>query len=363
MGMYARLTCLRRTGTPAAFAGTVRDLLKARNVVEAEDPAEADRLLMIAPAGEGWLMVADHLEDLSASMYDADGLLTALGQAPDTQALDVTIADSDHLILSLVGAGSGQSYLVIGHRGIVEGALEPWEGLLAPRRTIDDIHKAFNKRSIFIEEQFPAIKDLFGIDLAAFHNAAAISDGKPLPADKVLMHLKSIPAPSQSIGAPKLEVDERQRENVIVNDGWPQIPLGLITHFPGFRLESRGGAAKGLRVHLTGTALDCGLIEIVSAELQRRSKMSEQAEKLKPVPEPTPAGILLRFPEIEVRDWLKPDLTKRMGVDTSAHDLLLFVYCRALQIGEGELEVEAHFTMPPSAPVRTSCPVAVLPDM
>ena len=62
MGLFARFACLRQDGTAKDLARTVRDLLLARNVVETPDPAAAERLLMIASAGDGWLMAFDHVE-------------------------------------------------------------------------------------------------------------------------------------------------------------------------------------------------------------------------------------------------------------------------------------------------------------
>ena len=62
MGLFARFTCLRHDGTAKDLARTVRDLLQTRNVVETPDPAAAERLLMIASAGDGWLMAFDHVE-------------------------------------------------------------------------------------------------------------------------------------------------------------------------------------------------------------------------------------------------------------------------------------------------------------
>jgi hypothetical protein len=65
MGLFTRFRCLRHDGTAKDLVQTVRDLLRSRNVVETPDPATAERLLMVAPAGDGWLMVVDHVEERS----------------------------------------------------------------------------------------------------------------------------------------------------------------------------------------------------------------------------------------------------------------------------------------------------------
>jgi len=363
MGLFAHLTCLRRNGTAQDFAPIIRGLLQARNVVEAPDPATADRLLLIAPAGDGWLMVVDHVEDLSTSTYDSDRLLAELIHAPDAVALDIIVADSDQLVLSLHHAGNPPSLLVVGHGGIEEGAPEALQRLLLAGQSVEDIRTAFSKPTIFIEALFPALKPLFGVDLAAFRDSMNTLIGAPIGEGSVLLRLKAVPAPGQVIGPPRLDVNDAERENTIRNRSYPQIPLGLITNFPGFTFKSRGGAAQGLDVRLAGSALAQGLIEIVSAELrQQHPTDSTLNRQVKIEPELSPAGAALRFEDIEVPDWLERDPTK-VRAHNAPHDLLMFLYCRALRVGEGELEAEAHLITPQSAPIRTSCPVIVLPEM
>jgi hypothetical protein len=259
MGLFARFTCLRHEGSAKDFAPTVRDLLRSRNVVETPDPAAAERLLMIAPAGEGWLMVFDHVEDPGEAMADADGLLAELGRTSGTLALDIIVADSDDLVFLLTEAGELQAQLAVDRRGL-NGALEPWQRLLLPGQSVEDIRRAFAKPTTFIEEHFPALKPLFGIDLAGFGEIWRHQSGHPLREDTVLLRLKAVPAAGQVIGPPKLEVDETQRQNFILNRAFPQIPRGLVTAFPAFSFYSRGGGARGLEVRLSGSALKDRLI-------------------------------------------------------------------------------------------------------
>src|SRR5262245_42480333 len=205
MGLFARFVCLRGEVTANDLAGTVKDLLRQRNVFETADPAAAERLLMIAPAGDGWLLVFDHLEDPSVAMGDADGLLEEIGRTAGNLALDIFVADSDELILFLNNGSDWQARpsLVIGHRGLKGGASEPWQRLLLPGQSVDDIGKAFAKTTTVIEEHFPALKPLFGIDLAAFNEVGKILNGQPSAPDVVLLRLKAVPAPGQSVGPPK----------------------------------------------------------------------------------------------------------------------------------------------------------------
>jgi hypothetical protein len=363
MGLFARFTCLRHDGTAMGFAPMVRDLLQARNVVETLDPAATERLLMIAPAGDGWVMVFDHVERPGEALSDNDGLLRELSCSPGRTALDIIVGDSDDLILLLIDGGELQSQLEIGRRGLKSGALEVWQRLLLPGKSVEDIRRAFATRVTFVEEYFPVLKPLFGIDLTAFKEVDRMLNGSSSHGDTVLLRLKAVPAPGQTVGPPKLEIDERQRQNFIVNRSYPQIPLGLVTNFPPFSFQSRGGGARGLHVKLNGSALHGGMIEIVASNLVRRHPTDRNLNlDVEAVPEITPACVVLRFGKVEVPDWVQQDqlIPRRLA---SLHDLSVFVYARGIKVGEGELTAEAHLVEPKSASIETSYPVIILPAM
>jgi hypothetical protein len=283
---------------------------------------------MIAPAGDGWLMVFDHVEDPGAAIADGDGLLAEVGRTSGALAIDIIVADSDDLVFLLTQAGELLAQLTIDRRGL-HGALEAWQPLLLPGQTIEDLRRRFSTRPTFIEEHFPALKSLFGIDLTAFNEVDRMRNGLLSRGDAVLLRLKAVPTPGQSVGSPKLLVDEVQRQNFIANRGYPQIPLGLVTNFPAFSFQSRGGGARGLHVKLSGSALHGGMIEIVSSNLIRRHPTDRNLNlDVEAVPEITPAGVVLRFDKVEVPDWVQPDqLIPRRSL-ASLHKLSVFVYAR-----------------------------------
>lgn len=201
MGLFARFVCLRRDSTAGDLARSVRSLLQARNVAEAQGPAIGERLLLIAPAGDGWLMVVDHLEHPSEAIPDRDGLLAELGHSPGKIAVDIVVADSDDLILSLIDESGAQFQLEIGHGGVKNGALEPWQRVLVAGQSIEDIRRAFAQHTTFVEEHFPKLKALFGIDFSALRDIDidSLLGGQPSQADAVLLPLKAVPAPGQTI--------------------------------------------------------------------------------------------------------------------------------------------------------------------
>jgi hypothetical protein len=360
MGLFARFVCLHWKDTAEDLAQIVRKLLQARNVVETAEPDAVERLLIIAPAGDGWLMVVDHVEDTSSAVQD-DSLLAELSHTPGTMALDIFVADSDDLILLLIKDGEPVSQLHIRHDGLKEGVLEPWRRLLLPGRSTDDIPKAFAKHETFVEAHLAALKGIFGIDLTAFDDIGNVLSGRSLRTGTVLLRLKSVRATGQIVGPPKLEVDEIQRQNFIRNRAFPQIPRGLVTHFPAFCFKSRGAGARGLEVRLTGSALNQALIEMVSGKLLQSHPVDRKLNReINVAPESTEAGTVLHFGELEVPDWVEGRVIQRRR---SLDDLLVFVYCRGLKIGDAELEAEAKLVAPMSPPIQTSYPVTVLPDM
>jgi hypothetical protein len=115
---------------------------------------------------------------------------------------------------------------------------------------------------------------------------------------------------------------------------------------------------------LAGSALNLGLIEIVSVKLVQHHPIDPNRNRdLDVMPEMAVSGIAVRFPDLEVADWTQPELKPPIHVHGSTHDLRVFVYCRALKVGDGELEAEARLISPSSTPTRTSYPVTILPDM
>src|SRR5215470_14287628 len=79
MGLFVRFACLRTEGAAADLAEIVRGLLRERNMVETADAADAERLILVASAGDGWVMIADHVQQPSMSIPDPDGLMVELG--------------------------------------------------------------------------------------------------------------------------------------------------------------------------------------------------------------------------------------------------------------------------------------------
>jgi hypothetical protein len=89
----------------------------------------------------------------------------------------------------------------------------------------------------------------------------------------------------------------------------------------------------------------------------------ERSRHITVAPEVTPAGLMLRFPDLEVPDWMQPDMAPRVRARGSLHDLRVDVYCRGRKPGEGDVEAEAHLVAPRSETARVAYPVTVLPDM
>jgi hypothetical protein len=205
-------------GSAADLADTVRGLLRERTMVETSDPAAEERLVLIASAGDGWLMVADRLEKPTASFDDPDGLIAELNASHAGMAIEVSIADSDDLVLRLIEHGHEQSQLALDTRGRLDGHLQPWQRVLMAERTVDDLRAALAKQTTFVEEHLSEMETLLGLDLG-------ILAGKPPAPGAVALRFRAAPAPGQTIGPPVLKVDQSQREITIRNKDFLQIPL------------------------------------------------------------------------------------------------------------------------------------------
>ena len=364
MGLFARFACLRKEGGAADLAETVRSLLRERMMVETTDPAAAERLILIASAGDGWLIVVDHLQDLSASIPDPDGLISDLSASHAGTSIDFIIADSDDLMLRLSDHGHAQSQLTLNNRGHLDGNLQPWQRLLKPEQTIDDLRAAFSKRTTFVEAHLDDMEPLFGLDLAAFRIIDTVLAGESPRPSAVLLRFKAVPAPGQPIGHPRLQADENARKTCILNNSFPEIPIGLVGHFPAFTFQSRGGAARGLQIRISGSALDQGLVEVVSAWIRQEHPTDPKLNRQWTLtPDQSSQDVMFRVPDLGVPDWVHLDHQSAMRVNTSLHDIRVFVYVRALKVGDGEVSAEALLLEPRSAPARSSYLVTVLPEM
>src|SRR5262249_48599450 len=153
--------------------------------------------------------------------------------------------------------------------------------------------------------------------------------------DAVLLAFKAVAAPGQTIGPPKLEADETHRELCIRNNDFPQVPIGLVSHFPAFTFRSRGGAAQGLEIRLSGSALDQGLVEPVSAFTRREHPTDpRRSREWRLTPERSSQGPIFRIPDLEVPDWVHRDRRHAGARLNSLHDIRVFVYVRALKVGD-----------------------------
>src|SRR5262245_16809221 len=364
VGLFARFACFPMEGAAADLAETVRGLLQERMMVETTDAAAAERLILVASAGDGWLMVADHLQQPSTSIHDPDGLILELSESHPGTSIDIIIADSDDLVMGLSDHGHALSQLTLNNRGQLDGNLQPWQRLLKPERTIDDLLAALSKRTTFVEAHLDEMKPLFGLDLAAFRSIDTEFAGKSPRPGAVLLGFKAVAAPGQKIGPPKLEADQTHREICIRNNDFPRIPIGLVSHFPAFTFQSRGGAARGLEILISGSALDQGLVEVVSAWIRQQHPTDPKLNRQWTLtPDQSSQGVMFRVPDLGVSDWVHLDHRSAMRVNTSLHDILVFVYVRALKVGDGEVRAEALLLEPRSAPARSSYLVTVLPEM
>jgi hypothetical protein len=96
MGLFARLTCLRTTNQAADVADVVRRVLLEHGMAEPNNSAEAERLVLVASAGDGWVWVVDRLEQ-PMSLAGPHDLISELNRTHAGMAIEVMIVDSDHL--------------------------------------------------------------------------------------------------------------------------------------------------------------------------------------------------------------------------------------------------------------------------
>jgi hypothetical protein len=299
------------------------------------------------------------------SIPDSDGLMMQLNASHAGPLIDIIVADSDDLMLALSDHGNAQSQLTITNRGRLDGDLQPWQRLLRRERTLDDLRAAFSRRTTFVEDHLGDMEPLFGLDLAAFRGIdPALAGESPRPS-AVLLSFKTVAAPGQTIGPPRLESDESHREICLRNSSFPHIPVGLVGNFPAFTFQSRGGAAQGLEIRVSGSALEQGLVEPAAAWTRQEHPTDHRRNReWRIAPERSSQGAIFRMPDLKVPDWIQVDVDRsELRATRSLHNIRVFVDVRALKVGHGEVSAEARLLEPQSAPARSSYPVTVLPEM
>ena len=316
MGLFARFACLRMDGAATDLAEIVRGLLRERNMVETTDAAAAERLILVASAGDGWLMVADHLQELSVSIPDPDGLIAELSASHAGTLIDFIVADGDDLMFGLSDHGHVQSGAAVRAR---------------PRGVSQ--HRQGTGRGIITTER--GVATLPGCSCSWPNHLLAEAGGGRNP-----------------------------QRDLHTQQQLPHLPIGFVGHFPAFTFHSRGGAARGLEIRHSGAALGQGLVEPVSARARQEHPTDPRRNREWPLtPERSSQGAIFRMPDLEVPDWVHLDHRSDMRASNSLHDIRVFVDVRALKVGHGEVSAEAVLLERRSAPVWSSYPVTVLANM
>lgn len=240
----------------------------------ASEGEAADRTISFARSGS-WIAVYDEATDSHAvPLAELAAMLSRELSAP---AITVSVHDSDVLDLELWEAGerrdvysSAPSYFdepSDEQLRAVAGKPAAWRSLLARGRTEEELRSAFTKELSFAEDTLREIAELLGLDpslVSVGYRYAAEGHGPRLAAS---LRFRLNERPSFEIRA---EGKPALGPRIGASEDDPAAHYELMVGSPAqlaLTLRNGGGAARGLELTLEGSALESGIVGIVSANL------------------------------------------------------------------------------------------------
>ncbi len=242
---------------------------------ELGDAEGADRSVIVLPAEAGWISIYDQASE-GQDVALLERIAQRVSAALHTHCVTILVHDSDVLDLRLFGDGAAldeydsiPDYFGSARKAKAALAGQPalWRELLIAG-TEEDLGNAFAGRPLFAERGLSAIAKLVGLDprRAQTGYRYLLGDGElgkcaPFLAPTTLrFRRRERPAWERAAtGAPKLTLHSH-----------PGAPLELAVGDElrvGVSTLSAGGASRGLRVVLWGSAIDGGLARIERCEV------------------------------------------------------------------------------------------------
>jgi len=220
--------------------------------VEAQADAPDTSTILLLPANDRWVAVLDE------GVSEPAKLARNLSQALATVAIEIHVFDSDVLEMVLYRAGKAAGKLAV-RPGRKPSLTQPesW-GALLRNGTVADLQAAIAARAVFVEDNLKGVAKLLGID--SEYAASVFDDFSGAgPAGLMRLYFRTVMPAAAASGLPA------------IGEGHPTAPpsirLGevLERQFSAM-FTNTGGPGVGVRVTLSGSALDEELIAVDSLE-------------------------------------------------------------------------------------------------
>ena len=239
----------------------LRARFEADGLVEASPEGPADRTVVIRGVDDGgWVATYDSLD-----IAGLEPLAKLLSEAIDGYACSVMVHDDSVLMLELYENGrsvdkfnSAPNYFEDAEPAASTGDPSRWSSVLKPPSTVQDLAARFQERDTFAQDTLTKIAELVGISPDRAIMAYRYLDELPPSPDSLILRYRHTQTPAEYTyveGPPKLTQDNYGRGRLQCAVGEP-LNLSVTA-------RNVGGATKGIRILVGGSAYADGLIEIV----------------------------------------------------------------------------------------------------
>jgi len=217
---------------------------------EAAREEEADRVVVVAPVSDGgWISVYD------SDFGSGEKLAKEISKAVLSPAVSLTVFDSDDVFIRLCEGGKVQDrHEFSGGKLRKRANAEKWAAVTDPdqRTRMGEILK---EQSLFAEEQLTRLAKALGMS-----SEQCVTPLAELPADEdgfVRLYFRQPRkgTESRAAGGPPVLVAGPSSHPWRAAMGEQLPPIGMYA-------TNQGGALKGMRIRLEGSALEDGLVEL-----------------------------------------------------------------------------------------------------
>ena len=327
-------------------------MLKSGDLIEAEN-AGAERSLFLVPGKSSvWTAVYD------TSFGTGRQLACDFSRAIAAPVASILVNDSDQMEMHLCREGRVAASLAseVG-RGKVKGKPELWAGLLTGGAGATELREALESAEVFVENRLGRAVALFGMDPeTCMYTTQDFAEETGVTA----LHFRSKQARRAVEGPPVLAVSHGSRPVEVMAGGLIG-PLSAIA-------ANRGGASRGLRIEIGGSAIAQKLIEIVDCTLVQFPEGDASPDG----PVRTPVGMVDDVAELpDAALYAKVDaldLITRYGAAKGTRlvarsNFYVNVNARAVSPGVGELSIKLTPQANSAGAAVTTIPVRILGEM
>ncbi|MBM7568630.1 hypothetical protein [Paenibacillus sacheonensis] len=279
------------------------------------DHSEADRTFLVGEVYNGrWLTVYD--QELASQDGTLEELAAFISRESSAPTVGVLVHDSDLMLLRLFEQGKRIDTVVndltmynemFGKSRKRNGSLNKWKPFLLPGRSEQELRQAWEKRTVFAEENVAAVAETVG-----WHPEECSSDYQRIEESSLSTLYTSLRFREINKRPPHFEENGPPKLTYTGYRTFIQCSSGQVVT-ERFGLRNQGRRFTGLQVAIWGDTLSKGWMEVVEAKLvvtspdyrSRQEIAGSLEEGWIETSEDRIPGMYLDFPDIDFPDGIR----------------------------------------------------------